>query len=588
MHSRVHPGEYVLLRLPSDTLKLVHIVPNTYDTTDSTLPPLTTPPTNTSSRVVSIGKFGSFPCNLLIGRPYYFTYEITDRQSDSDVSRLRVVPASELNAEVLAEDGLPSENPTEKADESFDIVADDGSLLLKNNRLTVDDASRQVLTMDEIEELKKAGTGSGRDIIEKILKSHTHLGEKTSFALAKYTLRKHKKYLRRFTVLPMNVSMLTEYMIAEKESSRVMELREESLGLVGSWANVHYHPDAEPSLTEEGTQLGGGRWLVVDDTGGLVVASVAEKMGILHHPDNEDEDSEDDAEAATQTAVEEAAPAEDDADVEMQDASKDEATNGEAREGEEVRGNGKKRPMNRHNTNLASTNTITVLHANAQPNVSLLKYFSYDTNIPNATHPLHTNLKTLTWLQLIDPSADPTYDEPESVPQAELDTWKSGKRGAYFRKRRRWARCKQIVDETRAGGFDGLIIASSMNPATILKNTVHLLRGSAHIAIYSPTVEPLTEIMDLYSKDRKAAFLDHITNDTTPPEEDFPLDPRLVLAPTLQTTRIRPWQVLPGRTHPLMMWRGGAEGYLFTARRVLPVDGKVEARGKYNKKRKIG
>ncbi|THV67078.1 putative eukaryotic translation initiation factor 3, gamma subunit [Aureobasidium pullulans] len=566
MHSRVHAGEYVLLRLPSDTLKLVQIVPNT---------------------LVSIGKYGSFPCNLLIGRPYYLTFEIADKQSESDASRLRVVPASELNAEVLAEDAPSSENPAEKADDSFDIVADDGSVLLKNNRLTIDDASRQALSMEEIEQLKKAGTGSGRDIIEKILKSHTHLSEKTSFALAKYTLRKHKKYLRRFTVLPMNVSMLTEYMIAEKEASRVMELREESLGLVGSWANVHYHPDAEPALTEEGTQLGGGRWLVVDDTGGLVVASMAEKMGLLYHPDNEDEDSEDDGTEAT-TGAEQAASVEDKADVEMQDASKEATTNGEPQEGEEVRGNGRKRPQNRHNTNLSSTNTLTVIHANAQPNVSLLKYFSYDTNNPTATHPLHTHLKTLTWLQLIDPSADPTYDEPESVPQAELDTWKSGKRGAYYRKRRRWTRCKQIVDETREGGFDGIVIASSMNPATILKNTVHLLRGSAHIVIYSPTVEPLTEIMDLYSKDRKAAFLDHIANDTTPPEEDFPLDPRLVLAPTLQTTKIRPWQVLPGRTHPLMTWRGGAEGYLFTARRVLPVDGKVEARGKYNKKRKIG
>ncbi|KAI4762597.1 putative eukaryotic translation initiation factor 3, gamma subunit [Aureobasidium sp. EXF-3400] len=568
MHSRVHAGEYVLLRLPSDTLKLVHIVPNS---------------------LVSIGKFGSFPCNLLIGRPYYLTYEITDKQSESDVSRLRVVPASELNAEVLAEDGLPSENPSEKADESFDIVADDGSVLLKNNRLTVDDASRQVLSMDEIEELKKAGTGSGRDIIEKILKSHTHLSEKTSFALAKYTLRKHKKYLRRFTVLPLNVSMLTEYMIAEKESSRVMELREESLGLVGSWANVHFHPDAEPTLTEEGTQLGGGRWLVVDDTGGLVVASMAEKMGLLYHPTNEDEESDDD-EAPTETSAQQPAPTEDNADVEMQDDTKDEptTTTTDPSSPERPRSNGRKRPINKHNTNLSSTNTITVLHANAQPNVSLLKYFSYDTNNPTATHPLHTHLKTLTWLQLLDPTADPTYHEPECLPAEELEGLKSGKRGAYYRKRRRWARCKAIVDETRAGGFDGLIIASSMSPSTILASTMHLLRGSAHIAIYSPTPEPLTEIMDLYSKDRKAAFLDIIAADGTPSAEDFPLDPRMVLAPTLQTTRIRPWQVLPGRTHPLMTWRGGAEGYLFTARRVVPVEGKVEARGKYNKKRKIG
>ena len=35
MHSRVHVGEYVLLRLPSDTLKLVHVVPNRYALTQS-------------------------------------------------------------------------------------------------------------------------------------------------------------------------------------------------------------------------------------------------------------------------------------------------------------------------------------------------------------------------------------------------------------------------------------------------------------------------------------------------------------------------------------------------------------------------
>lgn len=540
--------------------------------------------------LVSIGKFGSFPCNLLLGRPYFLTYEIVDKQNESDPSRLRVVPASELNAEVLSEDASPSENPPEKADDSFDIVAEDGSVLLKNNRLTVDDASRQALSMEEIEELKKAGTGSGKDIIEKILKSHTHLNEKTAFSLAKYTLRKHKKYMRRFTVLPLSVSNLTEYMIAEKEASRIMELREESLGLVGSWANIHYTPDAAPQMGDNGTQIGGGRWLVVDDTGGLVVASLAERMGLLYHPDNEDEESEsDDAEAVTEPIQEQTAANGDDPDVNMQDAPTNGA-NGDSKEDDDVPQKVKNRPQHRHNTNLASTNTLTVLHANAQPNVSLLKYFGYDTNNPSATHPMHTHLKTLSWLQLIEPEADPTYAEPEIVPQSELDTWKSGKRGAYYRKRRRWERCKTIVQETRAGGFDGIVIASAMEPATILKHTSHLLRGSAHVVVYSPTVEPLTQLMDLYSKDRKAAFVAHVSQDNAGPpnEDDFPLDPRALLAPTLQTSKIRPWQVLPGRTHPLMTWRGGAEGYIFTARKVLPVEGKIEARGKYSKKRKIG
>ena len=70
-------------------------------------------------------------------------------------------------------------------------------------------------------------------------------------------------------------------------------------------------------------------------------------------------------------------------------------------------------------------------------------------------------------------------------------------------------------------------------------------------------------------------------------EDDYPVDPRLLLGCSLVTSRARQWQVLPGRTHPMMTSRGGGEGYIFTARRVLPVEGKVEARGKFTKKRKI-
>jgi tRNA (adenine-N(1)-)-methyltransferase non-catalytic subunit len=72
-------------------------------------------------------------------------------------------------------------------------------------------------------------------------------------------------------------------------------------------------------------------------------------------------------------------------------------------------------------------------------------------------------------------------------------------------------------------------------------------------------------------------------------DPEFPVNPTLLLAPMLQTARARSWQVLPGRTHPLMTSRGGAEGFLFTATRVLPVEGKVEARGRFRagKKRKM-
>lgn len=556
---------------------------------------------------ISISKFGSVPVNLLLGRPYFHTFEIADKQSDGDAPRLRVVPTSELNAEVLAEDASPAEATTEKVEgsEGFDIVGEDGSVLMKNNRLTVDDASRQTLTMQEIEELKKAGTGSGKEIIERIMKSHANLDEKTKFSLAKYTLRKTKKYMRRFTVLPVNVSSLADFMIVEKEASRIMELREECIGLIGSWAHAHYGGSSQVYQSEEGTKVGGGRMLVVDETGGLVLASLAEKMGLLYEPEEQDESeaegekqelangvAKDEQNEAANGIEAYAQPINED--ISMQDVSTTDTAVDitAAKEQENAQREGhpkKKKPAHRHRGELASTNTLHLIHANAQPNISMLKYFGYDPNNPMPNHPLHTHLKPLSWLQLLEPAADATYEEPEVVEPAVLDTWKSGKRGAYYKKRRRWERCKAIVDEAREGGFDGLVVASAMEPATILKHTVPLLRGAAHVVVYSPTIEPLTHLMDLYSRDRKAAYISYLSEEGSapPPEEDFPVDPRLLLAPTLQTSKVRQWQVLPGRTHPMMTGRGGAEGYIFTARKVTPVEGKIEARGKFSKKRRL-
>lgn len=65
------------------------------------------------------------------------------------------------------------------------------------------------------------------------------------------------------------------------------------------------------------------------------------------------------------------------------------------------------------------------------------------------------------------------------------------------------------------------------------------------------------------------------------------LDPTILLAPTIHSITVRKYQVLPGRTHPVMTSRGGAEGYVFVATRVVPVEGKVEAMGKGAARRKL-
>lgn len=456
------------------------------------------------------------------------------------------------------------QDTTDGATDGFDIIADDGTVIMKNNRLTIDDASRQALTHVEIEELKKSS--GGKEIIEKILANHTGLSEKTSFAKAKYTLRKTKKYMKRFTVLPMELGYLIDY-ISEKEPSRIMEIREETLGLVTAWSNAHYSEAIEYGENGE-HKAPGGRWLVIDDTAGLVTGAIAEKMNLLRKDEN--------APSTTTTVPEprKDGPSEP-ADVAMENGHPEPKPSN---------------PVVHHDFPMpATSNTITVLHAAVQPNISLLKYFDYDGNNPDPSHPLHKHIKTLSWLQLLHPEEDPTYREPEYADPETTQTWKSGKRGTYFKKRRRWERCKTIVDETRAGGFDGLVVASHMDLSSIFPHVVPLIRGGGHVVVYSPTVEPLVTLVDLYSKDRRAAYLAALAErpDEVPDKEDFPVDPRLLLAPTIQTSRMRPHQVLPGRTHPMMTSKGGSEGFVMTARKVIPLVGGVEARGKFGKKRKM-
>ena len=84
------------------------------------------------------------------------------------------MPQADLNAEAGLDDAVtPSESRAEPATptiadalpESYDLLADDGSVLMKNNRLTIDDATRQKLTHQEIEDLKKSA--GAKEVIER-------------------------------------------------------------------------------------------------------------------------------------------------------------------------------------------------------------------------------------------------------------------------------------------------------------------------------------------------------------------------------------------------------------------------------------
>ncbi|OOF96779.1 hypothetical protein ASPCADRAFT_167920 [Aspergillus carbonarius ITEM 5010] len=551
MHSYVRPNQFVAFKLPSEATRIQKVVPNTQ---------------------ISLGKYGTFPANQIIGRPFYLTFEIHETPGEVDSTYLRIVSAAEIHAESLI---------TEGEGDGDDVEVNDDGTPVRSNRETIDDRSTQKLTLEEILALKKESTGAGKDIIAKLLESHQALDQKTAFSLAKYKLRKEKKYMKRFTILPLDVSLLANHMLEDKDAARTLELRDELIGLIGCWGNVHH--GGSTSFDETVTSKPNGRYLVVDDTGGLVVAALAERMGILYpHDGDYDEEQQDAIERPTVAEGDEAEKAQD----------------GEGQSTDTPR-----RPRRPHMS--ASGNTITLLHANKQPNLSLLKYFGYDQDSPSDSHPLYTNLKTVSFMQLLDPNADNIYaEEPPVVPEEELATYKPSKRSGYHRKRGRWMRVRRVVDDARAGGFDGLIIASLMSPSSIMKHAVPLVAGSAPVVIYSPTVEPLTEVMDLYSTARKNAYIarkrelmeqkeqqaedqDEDGGNMYPElEEEFTLDPTMLLGPTLQTSRVRAWQVLPGRTHPLMSGRGGAEGYIFHGIRVLPAQEIIEAAGNPGRKRR--
>ena len=497
--------------------------------------------------IISLGKFGSFQANQVLTRPFYLTFEILDRAEIRNGRELRVVSAAELHADALIQQaetsGISQDGAQGCGDGENDAAVDS-----RNNKNIVDSPSNQRLTMADIEALKSDDNGSAKEIIAKILRSHSMIDQKTTFSLAKYTLRKKKKYMRRFCVLPLDVLALTDWLMNERDFGKVMELRNEMLGLIGCWANVHHAEDLSLEM-----QLS-GQYLVVDDTGGLVVAAMAERMGILY------------TEADDYAAVENGQPENQEQNLSAPEQSR--------------KGHHEIPAMS------APSNTITLLHSNSQPNLALLKYFSFDANTPPSHHPLYTHLKTLSWLQLLYPDSDPAYTEPEVVSPDILASWKSSKRSGYYRKRRRWTRIKSVVDSTRRGGFHGLVLATLTSPVSILHHAVSLLAGSAQVVVYSPHIEPLAELADLYSKARRTAFLNISEDQRVVPSEDFPLDPTLLLAPSVQTARLKRWQVLPGRTHPLMTGRGGAEGYVFVGTRVLSAEGNVQARGKTGGKRR--
>ncbi|KAF8634897.1 hypothetical protein AX15_000645 [Amanita polypyramis BW_CC] len=204
--STIEPGDSVLIRLPNAEVRSVKI---------------------NKSSAISLGRFGSFYSNELIGQHYGVTYEITDK-------KLGIVPPL-----VIQE--------IEDTDATNEYI-NDGEFV-------------QPLTLEEIKNLKEAGVHAS-DIIKKQIEMHANYSLKTEYSKEKYRKRKEAKYSKSFTTIEPTLYNVCNYWF-EKDHDRIRDIRADTLSQILNLANVRP----------------GGRYIAIDDASGLIVAGILERLG---------------------------------------------------------------------------------------------------------------------------------------------------------------------------------------------------------------------------------------------------------------------------------------------------------------------
>lgn len=237
---------------------------------------------------------------------------------------------------------------------------------------------------------------------------------------------------------------------------------------------------------------------------------------------------------------------------------------------------------------------IVVAHSNEHTSMDALKYI-------NASEAwIEERVKTINWLDFLHPEEhdlcimeealgngeqielDPAVvstEQSTSSPGAgaaavqnypyrfvqktpeQLAALRPHQRAQYFRRAKRHAdftTARALIDN--GPGFDAALVATDLDLPELAPLIVPNLRGSAPFVAYSPNKETLIPTAHVLQRDLR------------------------VLAPTIFETKVRKYQTLPGRMHPLMTMRGGG-GYLLCGTRVFPtsVDAAGGARGRKRK-----
>ncbi len=68
--------------------------------------------------------------------------------------------------------------------------------------------------------------------------SHTAIDQKTEYSLAKYKLLKTRKVYKAVFRTATRCAMLDYWILRDKDASKIMDMRDEMVALLGCWANV--------------------------------------------------------------------------------------------------------------------------------------------------------------------------------------------------------------------------------------------------------------------------------------------------------------------------------------------------------------
>ncbi|KAK1923132.1 putative eukaryotic translation initiation factor 3 62 kDa subunit [Papiliotrema laurentii] len=475
----IKEGDNVLLRLPSDAIKAV-----------------------VASRegLVQLGKYGSFPSWELIGLHYDITYEIAKHPEGTIKPPERAVTALEdptapapsaafgqklgkkaakkskkNNKKEEGEQGQASW--VEGGDEKFrsnpawqnylrplkrrpvvEAVLDD---IQETNEFIDDDNEKMdLLSHEEIAELKKQGI-SAAEMIERQMERHEKFALKTDFSKEKWRKRKEKKFSQ--TVLPLapSVANITTHYLTRSPAS-TLYLREDTISQLLTHCNVR--PD--------------GRYLVVDDTGGLVTAALMDRMG-------------------------------------------------------------------------CHGRILTFTDSDSPPAWGVLSVMNFSAQ----------ELACVKWLTWLEADEDYVKPPPPDEEKENLPGISETKTAARLRKHAGQVReLNETRNELHTGGWDGLILATELNPISVIARLTPYILGSGTITVYSPYQQVLAETLQYMKRDPN------------------------YLSPSLSESWMRTYQVLPGRTHP-MMSTSATGGYLLHCIRVHPSTFQADSYQRHPKRR---